>query len=189
MTSINTNSAAMAALQTLQGVNDSLTKTQAQISSGYRVGSASDNAAYWSIATTMRSDNDANSAISDALGLGAATADTAYQGMNSAIDLVTQIQSTLVAAQAEGVDKSKIQGDISQLQGQLKTIVSSASFSGENWLTGDPSLNTNRSVLGAFVRDSTGDVSVQTIDYTLDGSSVLIDSSGGNGGILDQTYD
>jgi flagellin len=189
MTSINTNSAAMAALQTLQGVNNSLTKTQAQISSGYRVGSASDNAAYWSVATTMRSDNDANSAISDALGLGAATADSAYQGINSAIDLVTQIQSKLVAAQAEGVDKSKVQGDISQLQNQLKTIVSSASFSGENWLEGDPSTSTSKSVLGAFVRDSSGDVSVQTIDYSLDGSSVLIDTSGNNGGILDQTYD
>jgi flagellin len=190
MTSINTNSAAMAALQTLQGVNNNLTKTQAQISSGLRVGSASDNAAYWSIATTMRSDNDANSAISDALGLGAATADTAYQGMNSAIDLVTQIQSKLVAAQAEGVDKSKVQGDISQLQNQLKTIVSSASFSGENWLEGDPSANTTKNVLGAFVRDSSGDVSVQTIDYTMDGSSVLIDSSGSSkpGGILDQTF-
>jgi flagellin len=188
MTSINTNSAAMAALQTLQGVNSNLTKTQAQISSGLRVGSASDNAAYWSIATTMRSDNDANSAISDALGLGAATADTAYQGMNSAIDLVTQIQSKIVAAQAEGVDKTKIQGDITQLQGQLKTIVSSASFSGENWLTGDPTGTTTKSVLGAFVRDSSGDVSVQTIDYTLSGSNVLIDSTGNNGGILDQTY-
>jgi flagellin len=178
----------MAALQTLQGVNNNLTKTQAQISSGLRVGSAVDNAAYWSIATTMRSDNDANSAVSDALGLGAATAETAYQGMNSAIDLVDEIQGKIVAAQAEGVDKSKIQGDIKQLQGQLSTIISSASFSGENWLQGDPSGQTTKNVLGAFVRDSSGDVSVQTISYTLDGSNVLIDSTGGNQGILDQSY-
>src|SRR6202012_5232488 len=116
MTSILTSSAGKVALQTLQSVNTNLTKTQAQVSSGLRVRSAGDNAAYWSIATTMRSDNNVNSAISDALGLGAATADTAYQGMNSAIDLVTQIQSKLVAAQAEGVDKSKVQGDLSQLQ-------------------------------------------------------------------------
>jgi flagellin len=179
----------MSALQTLQGVNTSLDKTQAQVSSGLRVGSASDNAAYWSIATTMRSDNDANSAISDALGLGAATAETAYQGMNSAIDLVDQMQAKIVAAQAEGVDKSKIQGDIKQLQGQLSTIISSASFSGENWLQGDPSGSTTKSVLGAFVRDSSGQVSVQTISYTLDGTNVLIDTTGGNGGILDHTYD
>ncbi len=192
MTSINTNSSAMAALQTLQGINNNLSKTQAQISSGLRVGSASDNAAYWSIATTMRSDNDANSAISDALGLGSATADTAYQGMNSAIDLVTQIQSKLVAAQAEGVDKTKINGDIKQLQSQLGSIVESASFSGENWLQGDTSAgDVTKNVLGSFVRDSSG-VSVKTISYTLDSDTLLIDTRTDGGtkqGILDATTD
>ena len=53
MTSINTNNAAMAALQTLRGINQGLQTTQAHVSSGYRVGKAADNAAYWSIATTM----------------------------------------------------------------------------------------------------------------------------------------
>ncbi|MFL5017444.1 MAG: flagellin, partial [Rhizobium sp.] len=71
MTSILTNVAAMAALQTLRGINDSLETTQNHVSSGYRVEKAADNAAYWSIATTMRSDNKALSAVSDALGLGA----------------------------------------------------------------------------------------------------------------------
>jgi hypothetical protein len=37
-----------------------------------------DNAAYWSIATTMRSDNKAMSTVKDALGLGAAKVDIAY---------------------------------------------------------------------------------------------------------------
>jgi flagellin len=178
----------MAALQTLRGINSNLSKTQAAVSSGLRVGSASDNAAYWSIATTMRSDNSANSAISDALGLGAATADTAYQGMNSAIDLVKQIESKLVAAQADGVDQSKVQGDLAQLQDQLKSITDAASFNGENWLSGDPAATVTKSVLGSFVRDTSGDVSVKTIDYDLDGSSILIDSNGGNLGILDKTY-
>jgi flagellin len=191
MTSILTNGAAMAALQTLRNVGSSLTTTQAHVSTGFRVGSASDNAAYWSIATTMRSDNTANSAISDALGLGAATADTAYQGMNSAIDLVTQIQAKLVAAKAEGVDKTKIQGDIKQLQGQLTSIVDAASFSGENWLTGDATAApTTKSVLGSFVRDSSGDVSVKTIDYTLDNTTILVDTTAGatKNGILDKQY-
>jgi flagellin len=188
MSSILTNGAAMTALQTLRSVNANLSKTQAAVSSGLRVGSASDNAAYWSIATTMRSDNSANSAISDALGLGAATADTAYQGMNSAIDLVKQIESKLVAAQADGVDQSKVQGELTQLQGQLQSITDAASFNGENWLSGNPAATVTKSVLGSFVRDTSGDVSVKTIDYDLDGSSILIDSNGGNLGILDKTY-
>ncbi|MCM2294811.1 flagellin, partial [Allorhizobium sp. BGMRC 0089] len=86
MTSIMTNNAAIAALSTLRTINDSMDKTQSAISSGYKVEKASDNAAYWSIATTMRSDNKALSAVQDAIGLGSAKTDTAYTGMESAID-------------------------------------------------------------------------------------------------------
>src|SRR5262245_64691026 len=119
MTSINTNNAAMAALQTLRGVNQGLQTTQAHVSSGYRVGKASDNAAYWSIATTMRSDNSALSAVSDALGLGAAKVDTAYSAMSSAIDIVSEIKSKLTAAVEDGVDKTKVQEEVKQLQQQI----------------------------------------------------------------------
>ena len=77
MTSILTNVAAMAALSTLRSIGSGMEETQARVSSGLRVGEASDNAAYWSIATTMRSDNMALSAVQDALGLGAAKVDTA----------------------------------------------------------------------------------------------------------------
>ncbi|KQV43887.1 flagellin [Rhizobium sp. Root1212] len=54
MTSILTNSAAMAALSTLRSINDGMETTQGRVSSGLRVETASDNAAYWSIATTMQ---------------------------------------------------------------------------------------------------------------------------------------
>jgi flagellin len=52
MTSIMTNSSAMAALNTLRSINSDMEKTQNNVSTGYRVSDASDNAAYWSIATT-----------------------------------------------------------------------------------------------------------------------------------------
>ena len=61
-----TNSSAISALSTLRSINSDMEKTQSAISSGYTVEKASDNAAYWSIATTMRSDNIALSAAQDA---------------------------------------------------------------------------------------------------------------------------
>ena len=67
MTSILTNIAAMSALQTLRTINAGMEETQGRVSSGLRVGEAADNAAYWSIATTMRSDNMAISAVQDAI--------------------------------------------------------------------------------------------------------------------------
>ena len=187
--SILTNTSAMAALQTLRSINESLDTTQNSISSGLKVASASDNAAYWSIATTMKSDNGALSAVSDALGLGASTVDTAYTGMNSAIDLVSQIKNKLVAAEEPGVDKSKIQKDITQLQGQLKSIADSSSFNGQNWLSQDLDASgfvATQSIVGSFTRGSDNSVTVQTLDYTLSGSTVLFGGATTTG-ILDTT--
>ncbi|MDR7028582.1 flagellin N-terminal helical domain-containing protein [Rhizobium rosettiformans] len=177
MTSILTNIAAMSALQTLRSIGSNMEDTQARVSSGQRVGEASDNAAYWSIATTMRSDNMALSAVADALGLGASKIDTAYAGMESAIDVVKEIKAKLVTATEEGVDKKKVQEEIDQLQDQLLSIAQSASFSGENWLVGEstqgaatPGANPDMNVVSGFVRDNTG-VSVKVTNYALDNTA------------------
>jgi flagellin len=195
MTSILTNVAAMSALQTLRSIGQNMETTQDRVSSGQRVGEASDNAAYWSIATTMRSDNGALSAVQDALGLGAAKVDTAYSGMESSIDVVKQIKNKLVASREPGVDKAKIQEEIRQLQDQLKSISSSSSFSGENWLQAKISDGTGnltdvtKQVVGSFIRDAGGNVSVKTINVALTNETVLFDTSSGAAtsktGILD----
>lgn len=114
-----TNVSAMTALKSLQQTNSALETTQSRIATGFRVAEASDNAAYWSIATTMRSDNKALGTVQDALGLGAAKVDVAYTGVNSAIEVVDEIKSKLVAAREPGVDRAKVQAEISELQNQL----------------------------------------------------------------------
>ena len=189
MSSLLTNASAMTALQTLSQINKGLATTQARISTGQKVSTASDNAAYWSIATTMRSDNAALSTVQEALGLGAAKVDTAYAGMEAAINVVKDIKNKLIAAQEPSADRAKIQGDITQLQAQLRGIAESASFSGENWLQADITAgggSVAKSVVSSFVRDSVGNVSVQKASYTLDATTVLFDE-GGNTGLLDAT--
>ncbi|MFB9950174.1 flagellin [Rhizobium puerariae] len=201
MTSILTNNSAMAALQTLRSISSDMETTQGRISSGLRVGSASDNAAYWSIATTMRSDNSALSSVQDAMGLGAAKVDTAYSGMEAAIDVVQEIKNKLITAGESSADKTKIQEEITQLQDQLKSITSSASFSGENWLQADVAGRTNattgevyasdeinKQIVGSFTRDANGNVAVKTVNIVLDESNVLFDLSGGDAGILDANF-
>lgn len=176
MTSILTNNSAMAALQTLRSVNNNLSDTQNAVSSGLRVDKASDNAAYWAIATTMKSDNSALSAVSDALGVGAAKVDTAYTAVESSIDVVTEIKAKLVAATEDGVDKDKIQDEIKQLQTQLSSISASASFNGENWVSG--SVGDTQSVVSSFIRTA-GGVSVSTSGYSATADDLLFaDGSG-----------
>ena len=185
MASIMTNTSAMTALQSLNSTNKSLDVTQARISTGFRVGSAEDNAAYWSIATTMRSDNGALSTVKDALGLGAATIDVAYTGMNMAIEVAKEIKNKLVASRQPGIDREKVQSEVSELQNQLLSVSSSSVFSGENWLSVDSSLatyNATKSIVASFSR-SGGSVSIGTISIDLTATE-LIDSSD-QSGILD----
>jgi flagellin len=188
MSSINTNVAAMTALQSLTQTNKMLTQTQNHVSTGLRVSQASDNAAYWSIATTMRSDKASLSTVQDALGLGASMVDVSYTAINSAIDVVNQIKSKLVAAREPGIDKAKVQTELTQLQQQLTSISSSASFSGQNWLSVDSSAsgyNATKSVVSSFTRTGNA-VAVQTIDIDTS-NSALFDANTGTpgGGILD----
>jgi flagellin len=165
-----TNSQAMTALQTLRSVDANLSTTMNRISTGYRVATASDNAAYWSIATTMRSDVQALGAVQDALGLGAATIDTMYTGLEGTVDVVSSIKEKLVAARTPGVDRAKIQSEITELQKQLKNTADSAVFNGENWISvdsQDPTYNSTKSVVSSFSRAG-GVVSVDTLTIDLD---------------------
>jgi flagellin len=189
MTSILTNSAAMAALQTLRSIDNSLETTQARVSSGLRVETAADNAAYWSIATTMRSDNRAISTVADALGLGAAKVDTAYTSLENVIDVMSEIKAKLVAAREPGVDKTKINDEISELKNQLISAAQSASFSGENWLynTGTDALGI-KSVVASFIRTAGGNVKVATLDFDT-ANSVLIDIENPEFGYLTKPID
>jgi flagellin len=189
MTSIMTNTAAMAALQTLRSINSEMETTQARVSSGYRVQTAGDNAAYWSIATTMRSDNKALSTVKDALGLGAAKVDIAYTAMDSSIDVVSEIKAKLVAAREPGVDKTKINKELTELKNQLVSISESASFSGENWLNNTISTAAGtKSVVGGFNRDVNGLVTITTLDVNVT-SLTMIGAANESLGILTKDID
>jgi len=176
MTSINTNTAAMSALQTLRNVNSNLETTQGRVSSGYRIAEAKDNAAYWSIATTMRSDNGAVNAAADALGVGAAKVDVAYAAVESAIDVVNEIKTKLVSLNESTVDDDKVWDEVKQLQSQLVSIANSASFNGENWMLG--ATTATNSVVTGFVRTSSG---VQVTTETVTSGSFALFAKGANG--------
>ena len=186
MASLLTNIAAMTALQALNQTNKETLTVQNRVATGLRVADASDNAAYWSIATTMRSDRQALSTVTDALGLGAATVDVANQGMEGAIKIASDVKAKLVAARQPGVDRAKIQSEISQLQESLSSVVETATFSGQNWLAVDSTSTLQRTLVSSFSRDGTGAISIGTIEVDIGATgSMLVDTSGGGQGILD----
>ncbi|PWK71647.1 flagellin [Aminobacter sp. AP02] len=194
MSSINTNASAMTALQTLAATNKNLSTTQGRIATGMRVAEASDNAAYWSIATTMRSDNKANSVVQDALGLGAAKVDTAYAGMKSAIEVVDKIKEKVLLAKAtdSATERAKIQSEITTYQAQLKDNIAGASYAGSNLLkTGAAAADpTKLSVITSYNRGTGNAVTTGTIDIAFANTRLIDPAATGTpvvgAGILDK---
>ncbi|PCK79648.1 MULTISPECIES: flagellin [Rhizobium] len=184
-----TSAAAVNALAVLRSINKEASQTQQQVSSGYRIETAADDASYWSVATVMRSDSTNLGTIGDALGLGAAKVDATYTAMTSAIELVTQIRAKLVAAREPGTDKDKINAEISEYKEQLRTVVESTSFAGENWLlNSDKAAPPTWSVISGFVRAPTGEYQAQSIDFP-SSQTILIDKNNASGGLFTKAID
>jgi flagellin len=186
MTSILTSSGAMTALQSLAQTESDLATIQNQISTGLRVADPTENAAYWSISTTMRSDNGALSTVQDSLNLGDAALGVAQTGLTNALSVMNQMKNDLVSAAEPGVDKTKVQTDITALQSQLHSIADSASFNGVNWLSQNSAAagyNSTASIVASFSRDSSGSITVGTIQ--IDTSQIKLFDSAAQTGILD----
>ena len=174
MSSILTNMSAMTALQNLAATQKSLATTQSQISSGLRVSNASDNAAYWSIATTMRGDTSALGAVSDALNLGSSVVGTATAAVDATLTLMYKLKADLVTAQTPGTLATQVQTDITAQQQSLGSILGSASFNGVNLLDGSTA-TTGANVVSSFTRAANGTTSVGyiKIDTSTAGTQLL----------------
>jgi flagellin len=191
--SLLTNSAAMTALQTLRNVSSQLATTQNRISTGQRVATASDNAAYWSIATSMRADNAALSAVSDSLGLSAATVDTEYTALTAVVGDktggLTKLQALLVEAKTAGIDRTKIQADITQIQQQMKGTANAATFNGVNWLSTTASTPATFNLVSSFSRvggtPTIGSITLTIANYSLYTSSTsgILDTVSGSASV------
>lgn len=183
MTSILTNTSATMALATLRTINGQLDLNQSMVSSGYRISTATDNAAYWSISTTMRSDASAMSAAQDAMAFGAAKIDTTYAGIEATIGVVDAFKSRIVAAMESGIDRTKVQGELEQLKQQATSIATSASFSGQNWLNTDianiyDQSDSSTTLTTGFVRQGSS-VRVTTTDVDIAELSLFNSTGGG----------
>jgi flagellin len=165
----------MTALQTLRNVSSQLATTQNRISTGQRVATASDNAAYWSIATSMRADNAALSAVSDSLGLSAATVDTEYTALTAVVGDktggLTKLQALLVEAKTAGIDRTKIQADITQIQQDMKLKANAATFNGVNWLSATATTPATFDLVSSFSRvggtPTIGKITLTIANYSL----------------------
>ena len=146
MSSILTNMSAMTAVANLAATQKSLADTQNQISTGLKVSSAKDNAAYYSIATSMRTNVGNLSAVSDSLNLGSSVVATATSALSNMTTVLQSISKALVSASQPGTDLNAVNTQISALRSQLANTVATSSFNGVNLLDGSNSSTNNGQV-------------------------------------------
>ena len=134
--SILTNMSAMSAVANLAATQKNLAMVQNEISTGLSVASASDNAAYYSISTSMNTQNADLGAVTSSLNLGASVLSTATSALSSMTSILTKISTELTNAFQSGTPTDSIGTDIKALQSQLQSTIQSAAFNGVNLLDG-----------------------------------------------------
>ncbi|MGY3439978.1 flagellin N-terminal helical domain-containing protein [Marinovum sp. KMM 9879] len=134
MSSIITNSSAMSALSTLRNINNDLSGTQDRISSGLSVQSGKDNAAYFQISETMKSDSSVYSSINEGLTVTKSSISTARNGAETVQDLAQQFLDKVAFAQGATSGLTEIEDDLKELVKSMETTLSQSTFNGDDML-------------------------------------------------------
>ena len=159
-----TNASALTALEALTKTQQALTKTQTEISTGMSVSQASDNPAYWSIATEMTSNNGVLSAVQTSLSQSSAMIDVATAAVNTVISTINSIKTELSSADNPGVPNSSIRSrpHVTQLGQELRQAVTGASYNGTNLLDGSTAATLN--FISGYQQSAAGVPTVDTIN-------------------------
>ena len=144
MNSINTNTGAMIALQSLNATNQSLEMAQNEVSTGLKVAGAKDDGAIWNIAQSQRSQVSSLGAVTDSLNRASSVLDVAVSTGQTVSDILNQMKAKTLEASDTSLstsDRAALNSDFQSLITQIKNAVGNASFDGANLLvTGAPKL-------------------------------------------------
>jgi flagellin len=169
--SVNTNSNALAALQTLNLTQQSLTKVQGRVSSGLKVAGAADDASTFAIAQGQRGDISGFQQVSASIALGSAVVNVALQGATSISDTLNQLKAKVIQGLSSSAGSlPSIQNDINSLIAQIGSTGAAAQFNGVNLIQAASSATTDDSVLASLNRSgatlTTASITVASQDLT-----------------------
>ncbi|MDT8758487.1 flagellin [Sphingomonas psychrotolerans] len=135
--SVNTNTGAMAALQSLTETNKGMSQVQSRINTGLNVSSTKDDSASYTIAQGLRGDMGGLKAVSSSLSRAKSVTDVAVAGAEQISDVVNQMKAKAYQSADAGIDtatRTALNNDFVALRDQITTIVNSSDFNGTNLL-------------------------------------------------------
>ncbi|MGH6828565.1 MAG: flagellin [Rhizomicrobium sp.] len=173
--SVNTNNAAMTALQYLNLTQGQLAQTQSAINSGLVVSDARDNGAIFAIAQNERAQVAGYSAVINSINNGTSSIDVALSAGQSISDLLIQMKQQALSASDSSLDtasRQALNSSFSALLGQITTIVTNATFNGFNMVNGA----TNQ-ITALASADGSRRITVAAENMKLSGSIVTLKST------------
>jgi flagellin len=171
--SVNTNRAALVALQNLNNTSERLGSSQNRISTGLKVQNAKDNASVWSIAQDQRADIGALAAVKMSLDRASSVAEVTMTAGESVSDILVQMKEKVIAALDPSLDaasRTALNADYKSLIRQITQVIGSASFDGANVLNG--SLATNIKFLASA--DAASFITLSVKNMTVGGSIITL---------------
>jgi flagellin len=184
--SVNTNTGAMAALQSLSETNKGMSQVQSRINTGLNVSSTKDDSASYTIAQGLRGDMGGLKAVSSSLSRAKSVTDVAISGAEQISDVVNQMKAKAYQSADSGIDtatRTALNNDFVALRDQITTIVNSSDFNGTNLLksSGGGTVTALQSLKDSDTSSTTWDpdsLSVANQGLDLGGSVVTVAASG-----------
>jgi flagellin len=173
--SVNTNTAAMTALQYLNQTQSQLATTQEAINSGMTVATARDNGAIFAIAQNERAQVAGYTAVTNSLANGTSSIDVALSAGQSISDLLIQMKQQALSASDASLDtasRQALNASFQALLGQITTIVTNATFNGFNLVNGS-----TQQITALASADGTRRLTVAAQNMSLSGTVVTIASN------------
>ena len=180
--SVNTNINSLAAVQALTDISNSLTKTQANIQSGFKVNTASDNPAIFTVAQGLRANIGALGAVKDTLATNVATLEGQTAGAKSISDTLKSVLTTVTqSAGQSGTALAASVDSVTKALANINSFVAASTINGVNLLDGvNGTLNVLSNVNGtATTVTITG--AVDTLGLGLDTLTGFMNGSAGAG--------
>ena len=137
LNSVNTNTGAMVALQSLNRTSDELSATQKRISTGYRVADARDDGAAYAVAERIRGDMAATTSANQQLGGVKGLLDVTQAALDK-VSTTLQSLKTIAVKLADGTltddQRTQYQATAKELTSNIKAFIQDASYNGLNIL-------------------------------------------------------
>jgi flagellin len=158
LNSVNTNTGALIALQSLNATNSALNAVQKQVSTGYRVADATDDGAAYAVAQSVRSSVSALTSANQQLGGVQGLLSTTGSALNDVSNLMSSMRDVLVSlanGNTQGNERTQYESQYTSLLANVKSFVQDASYNGKT-LIGNISGSSGTFSAVAVVRNEVG---------------------------------